>query len=76
MASTKPQRVLETPEGEPPDVDPAQLPAPKFVGTGVRGFLENPDNPQEYLEGSNHPYAPFPGNALKWESFVFDDGTS
>lgn len=53
-----------------------QLPAPKFVGSGLRGFAENPENPQTYLEGSNHPYAPFPGNALKWDSFVFDDGTS
>ncbi|KAK9805746.1 hypothetical protein WJX73_005145 [Symbiochloris irregularis] len=58
------------------DIDPQQLPTPKFVGTGVRGFLDDPDNPQAYLEGSNHPYAPFPGNALKWESFVFADGTS
>ena len=58
------------------EVDPSQLPAPKFVGTGARGFIEHPEFPQAYLEGSNHPYAPFPGNALKWESFVFDDGTS
>ena len=58
------------------EVDPSQLPVPKFVGTGARGFVESPHDPQAYLEGSNHPYAPFPGNALKWESFVFDDGTS
>ena len=25
---------------------------------------------------ADHPYAPFPDNALKWESFVYDDGTT
>ena len=24
---------------------------------------------------AEHPYAPFPGNTLKWESFVYEDGT-
>jgi hypothetical protein len=29
-----------------------------------------------WLAGSTHPYAPFVGNALKWESFAYDDGTT
>ena len=36
----------------------------------------NPRDPQWWLAGSVHPYAPFVGNALKWESYVYDDGTT
>jgi len=49
---------------------------PKPVGKGLKAHRYNPSDPQYYLAGSNHPYAPFPGNALKWESVVFDDGTT
>jgi hypothetical protein len=35
----------------------------------------NPRDPQWWLAGSVHPYAPFVGNPLKWESNVYDDGT-
>lgn len=36
----------------------------------------NPRDPQWWLAGSVHPYAPFVGNPLKWESNVYDDGTT
>lgn len=36
----------------------------------------NPTDPQWWLAGSVHPYAPFPGNPLNWESYVYDDGTT
>ena len=49
---------------------------PKRVGKGLQAPRHNPLDPQVYLAGSNHPYAPFPGNALKWESRVYDDGTT
>jgi hypothetical protein len=49
---------------------------PKAVGKGLDAPRHNPADPQAYLAGSNHPYAPFPGNALKWESRVWDDGTT
>ncbi|GMH35111.1 hypothetical protein BSKO_02979 [Bryopsis sp. KO-2023] len=48
----------------------------KFVNKGLRAPFHNPKNPQAYLEKSNHPYAPFTGNSLTWESFVFDDGST
>lgn len=53
-------------------------PAPeetKFVNKGLRAPFHSPEDPQAYLQKSNHPYAPFTGNALTWESLVFDDGT-
>ncbi|GFH09373.1 uncharacterized protein HaLaN_04495, partial [Haematococcus lacustris] len=37
---------------------------------------EDPFNPQYSLRHSNHPLAPFPGEGLKWSSFVYDDGTT
>ena len=46
------------------------------VGRGLRAEFDNPVDPQWHLADSEHPYAPFPGNALKWESFVYDDGTT
>ena len=49
---------------------------PKKVGKGIDAPRHRPDDPQQWLAGSNHPYAPFPGNALKWESWVYDDGTT
>jgi len=36
----------------------------------------SPKDPQWWLAGSVHPYAPFVGNALKWESYVYDDGST
>ncbi|CAL5219290.1 g1095 [Coccomyxa viridis] len=49
---------------------------PRQVGKGIDAPRHRPDDPQQWLAGSNHPYAPFPGNALKWESWVYDDGTT
>ena len=46
------------------------------MGKGLDAPKHNPSDPQAWLAGSNHPYAPFPGNALKWESRVWDDGTT
>ena len=34
------------------------------------------DDVADNLPHAEHPYAPFPGNALKWDSFVYDDGTT
>eukprot|EP00887_Chlorella_sp_A99_P002543 scaffold6.g2543.t1 len=49
--------------------------APKHgVAKGV-GAPAGADN-QWWLAGSTHPYAPFVGNALKWESYAYDDGTT
>eukprot|EP01023_Acetabularia_acetabulum_P046691 TRINITY_DN4845_c0_g1_i12.p2 TRINITY_DN4845_c0_g1~~TRINITY_DN4845_c0_g1_i12.p2 ORF type:complete len:420 (+),score=92.78 TRINITY_DN4845_c0_g1_i12:938-2197(+) len=48
----------------------------KYVGRALDAPNYNPYNPQEYLEGSHHPYAPFTGNAYTWESWVYDDGTT
>ena len=45
-------------------------PEPKVVGKGLQ-FRSQSD-----LLGSNHPVAPFVGNALEWSSYVFDDGTT
>ena len=47
-----------------------------YAGDGLDADREYPDNPQLALLGSHHPFAPFPGNALKWESFLYDDGTA
>ena len=49
---------------------------PKAVGKGLDAYKHSPRDPQAYLAGSHHPYAPFVGNALKWESIVYDDGTT
>lgn len=49
---------------------------PKKVGRGLEAPRKSPKDPQSWLAGSNHPYAPFTGNALKWESWVYDDGTT
>ncbi|KAA6416704.1 MAG: hypothetical protein FRX49_13315 [Trebouxia sp. A1-2] len=51
-------------------------PQPKKVGRGLDAATKSPKDPQLHLAGSNHPYAPFTGNALKWESNVYDDGTT
>lgn len=48
---------------------------PKFVGNGLDAPRECPPDPQVHLWESNHPNAPFVGNALKWDSFVYDDGS-
>ena len=45
-------------------------------GKGLDAHLYSPKDPQWWLAGSNHPYAPFVGNPLAWESFVYDDGTT
>ncbi|BDA41949.1 probable phosphatidylinositol 4-phosphate 5-kinase 8 at N-terminal half [Coccomyxa sp. Obi] len=49
---------------------------PKAVGKGLDAHRHSPLDPQSYLAGSQHPYSPFPGNALKWDSVVYDDGTT
>jgi hypothetical protein len=49
---------------------------PDYVGAGLGLDNEDPMNPQWTLRHSNHPLTPFPGEALKWESFVYDDGTT
>eukprot|EP01024_Parvocaulis_polyphysoides_P074653 TRINITY_DN962_c1_g1_i1.p1 TRINITY_DN962_c1_g1~~TRINITY_DN962_c1_g1_i1.p1 ORF type:complete len:420 (+),score=62.65 TRINITY_DN962_c1_g1_i1:188-1447(+) len=48
----------------------------KYVGRALDAPQYYPDNPQKYLEGSHHPYAPFTGNAYTWESWVYDDSTT
>lgn len=49
---------------------------PEYVGMGLGLKAEDPINPQYSLRHSNHPLAPFPGEALKWASYVYDDGTT
>uniref|UniRef100_A0A7S1XBJ9 Uncharacterized protein n=1 Tax=Tetraselmis chuii TaxID=63592 RepID=A0A7S1XBJ9_9CHLO len=56
--------------------DEPDIPQAKEVGRGLDAPAYNPRDPQGYLEGSNHPYAPFTGNAYKWGSYVYDDGTT
>jgi len=56
--------------------DVAKYQMQKNVGMGLDAFTKTPWNPQDYLQGSTHPYAPFAGQALKWESYVYDDGTT
>ena len=51
-------------------------PQPKKVGRGLDAATKSPKDPQFHLAGSNHPYAAFTGNALKWQSNVYDDGTT
>lgn len=51
-------------------------PEPKAVGKALDAATKSPKDPQAYLAQSNHPVAPFVGNALKWESYVYDDGTT
>lgn len=51
-------------------------PEPKKVGRGLDAPAKSPKDPQLYLAGSHHPYAPFTGNALVWESNVYDDGST
>lgn len=54
----------------------APPPETKYVGKAGDAEQYAPGNPQWWLAGSNHPYAPFVGNALKWTSYVYDDGTT
>jgi hypothetical protein len=49
---------------------------PEFVGMGLGLKAEDPMNPQYSLRHSTHPLAPFPGEPLKWASYVYDDGTT
>ncbi|KAI8476310.1 MAG: hypothetical protein J3K34DRAFT_516723 [Monoraphidium minutum] len=49
---------------------------PEYVGAGLGLKAEDPFNPQYSLRHSNHPLAPFPGEPLKWSSYVYDDGTT
>ena len=58
------------------DADPNAPPMAKYVGKAGSAGLNSTKDPQWWLAGSNHPYAPFVGNALKWESFAYDDGTT
>lgn len=48
----------------------------KVVGRALDAPKRSPKDPQAWLQESNHPYAPFVGNALKWDSYVYDDGTT
>lgn len=48
----------------------------KFIDKGLRAAAVFPKDPQKYLWKSNHPYAPFTGNPMRWSSYVFDDGTT
>lgn len=49
---------------------------PEYVGAGLGLRTEDPIHPQWALRHTNHPLAPFPGEGLKWSSFVYDDGTT
>jgi len=49
---------------------------PEYVGAGLGLQAEDPFNPQYSLRHSTHPLAPFPGEAIKWASYVYDDGTT
>jgi hypothetical protein len=60
----------------PQDEEQARAFRPKAVGKGLDAAKYSPHDPQAYLAGSQHPLAPFPGNALKWDSRVYDDGTT
>lgn len=48
----------------------------KEVGRGLDAATHSPKDPQHHLAESHHPYAPFVGNSLVWESNVYDDGTT
>ncbi|PNH03067.1 hypothetical protein TSOC_010902 [Tetrabaena socialis] len=50
--------------------------APEYVGAGLGLLAEDPLNPQYSLRHSNHPLAPFPGEPLKWASYVYPDFTT
>jgi len=58
------------------DPNASDQPQMKEVGRGLNAPFHSPEDPQWYLAGSNHPYTIFPGNALKWQSFIYDDGTT
>ncbi len=49
---------------------------PEYVGAGLGLVAEDPLNPQYSLRHSNHPLAPFPGEPLKWASYVYPDFTT
>lgn len=49
---------------------------PKQVGKALDAPGISPKDPQAWLHESSHPYSPFTGNALKWDSYVYDDGTT
>ena len=49
---------------------------PEYVGMGLGLKHEDPTNFQYSLRHSNHPLAPFPGEPIKWASYVYDDGTT
>lgn len=66
-------------DDENEEVQPADTSNPfagKLVRSGLDAHKHNPEDPQWHLADSFHPYAPFPGNAIKWESYVYDDGTT
>ncbi|KAL4854759.1 Phosphatidylinositol 4-phosphate 5-kinase 8 [Chlorella vulgaris] len=48
----------------------------KQVGKAGNAGVYSPGDPQWWLADTHHPYAPFAGNALKWESYAYDDGTT
>jgi len=54
----------------------SEPPEEKVIGKGLDAATLNPKDPQVSLHGTSHPNSPFTGNALKWGSYVYDDGTS
>lgn len=68
---------MSSDEDERNEVVRNKTPKLRRVGRGlVEARVNCPEDPQWYFAFSDHPLAPFPGNALKWESFVYDDGTT
>lgn len=61
-------------EMDPNDKDP--FPRATFVGKAPTKQAGRMINPAWRLAGSNHPYAPFTGNPLMWQSYVYDDAST
>lgn len=59
---------------DPNDKDP--FPRASFVGKAPAKQAGRMINPAWRLAGSNHPYAPFTGNPLMWQSYVYDDAST
>eukprot|EP00884_Botryococcus_braunii_P004791 jgi/Botrbrau1/14312/Bobra.0287s0005.1 len=59
-----------------PDEQPDDLFNVPKVGKGWRAAVKHYWCPQAGVTGSQHPYGSFPGNALKWDSYVFDDAST
>ena len=55
------------------DLEPEQY---EEQGRSLDAHVTSPWDPLDFVEGTDHPLARFPGNPLTWESSLFDDGTS